>query len=339
MHSSPGLAFAALGLVEFAVACGLSAALTGIVLRVARAINARQIVRDDGPEAHLKKQGTPSIGGLGILVSFVVVTLATLPWLVSVGIGAFETLWIVGITVGFAAIGFYDDYCKFALGRKEGWKARYRIIAQVILAGIFVYFALYGRLMSWEPSQWLGTGFGLMGLGIEAWCVASAIVLIGSVNAVNFTDGLDGLAGGLTAICGIFLAIALFVLGQAPLGVVALGLAGAALGFLWLNSHPASIFMGDVGSYALGGALGAIALLAHVELLYAVMGFVFVAEALSVIMQVASFRATGKRIFRMAPLHHHFELNGWPETKIVARFYIIGTLCGLGGLILVLATR
>lgn len=323
------------GVAGFVVACLLSAVLTGLVLRIARAIGARQIVRDDGPQAHLKKQGTPSLGGIGIIAAFVITT-GGIMLIAPYAVDRAPALWVLGTCLAFAAIGFYDDYCKFALGRKEGWKARYRIVGQVLVGGAFAYFALYQNI---PPTGGIpGIQFSLLGLGPVGWTITSALVLMGSVNGVNFSDGLDGLAGGLTTICAGCLSVLLFWTGQDALGTVALCLAGASLGFLWHNSHPASIFMGDVGSYGLGAALGAVALLGHVELAFAVVGFIFVAEALSVMLQVASFRATGKRIFKMAPLHHHFEMCGWPETKVVARFYIVGFLLGVIGLAWVAST-
>jgi phospho-N-acetylmuramoyl-pentapeptide-transferase len=326
---------AALGAVAAVVGGVLSALLTWAVLRVALSIGAKQIVRDDGPQAHLKKQGTPSLGGVGFLIAFVL----TGGLVVFLGRGERTFgLGVLGATVLFGLIGFYDDYCKFARGIREGWKARYRIVAQVIVAVAFVWLVLPRVWLASplpaqaEAGKWLSFGF----LGLLGWKIASVIVLVGSVNAVNFSDGLDGLAGGLTAICALCLGVTLMAVGRTELGVLALCLAGCAAGFLWLNSHPASIFMGDVGSYGLGAALGAIALVGRLEILFALMGFVFVAEALSVIAQVVSFRTTGKRIFRMAPLHHHFELIGWPETKVVVRFWLIGALLGAAGLGLIL---
>jgi phospho-N-acetylmuramoyl-pentapeptide-transferase len=324
-----------LGLVGLCAACVLSAALTGLVLRAARAVGARQIVRDDGPQAHLKKQGTPSLGGIGFILAFVIVAVVVIAVAHAHGVPCAAVLWVPGLCLAFGAIGFYDDYRKFALGIREGWKARYRIVAEFLIAALFALLVLQPRWSS--PEATLFVGLNLMGLGKVGWLATSVLALVGSVNAVNLSDGLDGLAGGLTAICAAALGAALFATGQPGLGIAALSLGGAALGFLWLNGHPASIFMGDVGSYGLGAGLAAISLLAGIELVYGVMGFVFVLEALSVIAQVISFRTTGRRVLRMSPLHHHFELCGWPETWVVMRFWTVGALCGVAGLLLVLS--
>ena len=307
-----------------------------------RSLQIRQAIRDEGPEHHQVKAGTPTMGGLLIVGSF---TLATLLW---ADLSNAYVWTVLGVTLGFAAVGFADDWIKVRSGRNLGLTARQKLLLQVLvgLAG-----GLAARMVA-EPAPHAGAlalpflkdvllplGFGYLPFVV--------LVLLGASNAVNLTDGLDGLAVGAMAIAASTYTVFVYVAGHARIaeylrivpvsgaGEVAIftgAVAGAALGFLWFNCHPAQVFMGDVGSLALGGGIGIVAVVAKQEVLLVLVGGLFVIEALSVLIQVTSFKLTGKRVFRMAPLHHHFELLGWQETQVVVRFWIISVVFALAGL-------
>lgn len=303
-----------------------------------RAKQMKQVVRSDGPQSHLAKQGTPTAGGLLILIAMIVPTLlfADLrnPY-----------IWtVIGCSAGFGLIGFYDDSKKWREKSSKGLTARGKLVLQILLAAFIGAALQFSGFKTTLTVPFLKTANPNLGY----WFVPFTVfVLVGAANAVNLTDGLDGLAIGSSgvatatftvitycagnAVIAGYLGIP-FVLGSGELAVFGAATVGACLGFLWFNSHPAEVFMGDVGSMALGGAIGGIAVICKQELLLAVVGGLFVLEALSVIVQVASFRWTGKRVLRMAPLHHHFELAGWPETKVVVRFWIISILFALAAL-------
>lgn len=301
-----------------------------------KGLQMRQVVREDVPSRHLAKNGTPTMGGSLILLAFL---LPTLLWTDLTN----RYMWLVLLTtLGFGALGFIDDYKKIQDRNGMGLKARYKFPIQVamglIASGILyeaigldsrLSFPFFKRLM---PD--LGDWYILFGM----------FVIVGTANAVNLTDGLDGLAIGPVLIAsGTFILFSYlaghyqlasylqipFVKGSGELTILCGSLLGAGLGFLWFNTYPAQIFMGDVGSLALGAALGTIALVTKQEFLLVIVGGIFVAETLSVIIQVISYKLRGKRIFRMAPIHHHFELKGWAEPKIIVRFWIIGIILGL----------
>lgn len=306
--------------------CALSAALTGSLLPTLRRANVRQHVRDDGPESHLAKAGTPSMGGLAIHASVLILAL-----IIAVGMGgAGGRMWaVVAFTAGMALVGFIDDYEKLRRKTHYGFGARIRLLLEFTFAGLLVWY-LGGQ----EPGE-IVSGLTVASLASSGWLwrVLAAVVVVGAANAVNLTDGLDGLAGGLTSLCGIALAFGCWAVGESDLALLALAVAGASAGFLWHNAAPAKVFMGDVGSVGLGAALGAIAIAARVELLLGLAGLVFVVETLSVIAQVVSYQTTGRRVLRMAPLHHHFELCGWEETAIVVRAWIIGGCLAVTGVL------
>lgn len=310
--------------------CALSAALTGALLPKLRRANVRQQVRDDGPESHLAKAGTPSMGGLAIHASILI-----LGGIIAVGTGGLsgKTWAVLAFIIGMALVGFIDDYEKLRRKTHYGFGARFRLVLEFAFAGLLVWY-LGGR----HPEE-LVTGLTLASLANAGWLwkVFAAIVVVGSANAVNLTDGLDGLADGLTTMCGIALAFGCWVVGETELALLSLAVAGAAAGFLWHNAPPAKVFMGDVGSIGLGAALGAIAVAARVELLLLLAGLVFVAETLSVIVQVVSYQTTGRRVLRMSPIHHHFELVGWEETAIVVRAWIIGACLAMTSIIIAAA--
>jgi phospho-N-acetylmuramoyl-pentapeptide-transferase len=308
-------------------------------VRTLRRLSVGQNIRDVGPQSHLVKAGTPTMGGLLILFA----------WLVSTLLWANLTngyVWLaILVTAGFGAVGFADDFLKVRRRRNEGLSARAKFGALVVVASVAGL--VLTRLPAAQPFSPVLTFPFLKNLVLDLgvlYVPFVVFVLVGSSNAVNLTDGLDGLAIGAAGVAAATYALFCYVAGnrvvagylQLPsvpgVGEVTIfcgALVGAALGFLWFNSHPAELFMGDVGSLALGGGISLVAVVAKQELLLAVVGGLFVLEALSVIVQVGSFKLRGKRVFRMAPLHHHFELSGWAEPKIIVRFWILSILFAL----------
>jgi phospho-N-acetylmuramoyl-pentapeptide-transferase len=300
-----------------------------------------QPVRDDGPQTHLKKAGTPTMGGALILVA---IFIATLLW----SDLSNRFVWIVlGVTVAFGAIGWVDDYRKLVLRDPKGLPARWKFLWQSV-AGLVAALVLYMTAVTPAETSLVVPFFKDVVLQMgPLYVVLAWFVIVGTSNAVNLTDGLDGLAilpavmvaGGLGAIAyatgnvnfSDYLQIP-YVPGVGEMVVFSGALVGAGLGFLWFNTYPAQVFMGDVGALALGAALGAIAVVARQELVLLIMGGVFVVETVSVILQVTSYKLTGRRIFKMAPLHHHYELKGWPEPRVIVRFWIITVILVLAGL-------
>jgi phospho-N-acetylmuramoyl-pentapeptide-transferase len=305
-------------------------------IRRLRSLSVGQNIRDVGPQAHQVKAGTPTMGGILILFACLG---ATLLW----GNLANPYVWIVVlVTAAFGAIGFADDYIKVRKRRSLGLTARAKMGLQILAAGIMgVALFLLPGFDSHLTFPFLKRLVLELGIFYIPFVV---IVLVGASNAVNLTDGLDGLAIGTTSVAAATYAVFTYVAGNRVIsgylqishvpgvGEVAVfcgALVGAGLGFLWYNAHPAEVFMGDVGSLALGAGIGSVAILARQEILLALVGGVFVLEALSVIIQVASFKLRGKRVFRMSPLHHHFELSGWAEPKVIVRFWILSILFAL----------
>lgn len=309
----------------------------GIIKRLRR-FSVTQHIRDDGPQTHLGKTGTPTMGGVLIIISILITILL---W----GDLTNAYIWVMVFSiVGFGAIGFIDDYLKIIKKDSKGLRACYKFGAQMLLAlmiGMFLY------MNPKDPfSAVLSVPFFKKWLFDLGWFYIpfSVVVIVGSSNAVNLTDGIDGLAIGLVGIAvlatGILVYISgnfkfsqylqvLYLPGTGELTVLCGAMLGASLGFLWYNSYPADVFMGDVGSLSLGGSLGTLAVITKHEIVLAVVGGIFVIETLSVVLQVSSFKLTGKRIFRMAPIHHHFELKGWPEPKVIVRFWIVGIMLAL----------
>ena len=295
-----------------------------------------QTIRKVGPESHFKKEGTPTMGGTLILIAMVVPTLL---WADLTN----GYIWVaLLVTVGYGAIGFVDDYKKVKLKSSDGLSACYKLFWQIIIA--LAAAALLFETTAFEPLLSVPFFKGLHPyLGL--WYVPLILmVVVGCGNAVNLTDGLDGLAIGPMIIASAAYVLFAYLAGNARLssylqitGVPGAGelaimcgaMVGAGLGFLWFNTYPAQVFMGDVGSLSLGGALGIIAIIVKQELVLVIVGGIFVVEALSVIVQVMSFRLLGRRVFRMAPIHHHYELKGWPEPKIIVRFWIISIVLAL----------
>jgi len=292
-----------------------------------------QPIRSDGPSTHFSKAGTPTMGGLLILFAL---TVSTLLWADLSN----RFIWLgLFITIGYGVIGWYDDHLKVILRDPKGLAGRWKLVFQFLI-GTAVALGLF---MLTEPV--VDIPFTKITLDLGYWYIPFVVlVLVGASNAVNLTDGLDGLAVGPTMlVASAFAAIVYLaghlnfanylliphVAGAGELTIFCAAIVGACLGFLWFNSYPAQVFMGDVGALALGGALGFIASAVHQQLLLVIAGGIFVLEAVSVIVQVASFKMTGKRVFRMAPIHHHFELKGWPEPKVIVRFWIISMLLAL----------
>ncbi len=313
-----------------------------IMIRKLTAYKIGQAVRDDGPQAHLAKAGTPTMGGALILVA---VSVTTLLWADLTN----RLVWVVLIvTMGFGVIGWIDDYRKVVRRDPKGLSAGKKLFWQSVIG---IATALYLAWSAEIPAQTelIVPFFKQVSypLGLFGFVVVTYFVIVGTSNAVNLTDGLDGLAIMPTVMIGSALAVFAYVAGHAvfsrylgfpyipgagELTVLCASLAGAGLAFLWFNAYPAEVFMGDVGALALGAALGTIAVIVRQEIVLLVMGGVFVIETLSVILQVASFKLTGKRIFRMAPLHHHYELKGWKENQVVVRFWIVTMMLVLIGL-------
>ena len=281
-----------------------------------------QQIREEGPEEHHAKAGTPTMGGLIIFLGIAV------PYLVLSDRDA-ESLAVLGVAVGAAGIGFADDVVKLSKRRSLGLSARYKLLAQIALAvGLWFVATQVVELETTIQSRVFG---GELDVGPVVYAFFVFLVIAGASNAVNLTDGLDGLAAGSCAI--VFLAFTAITItsGQEGLAIISACLVGGCVGFLWFNSFPASIFMGDTGSLGLGGAIGALAVMSQTELLLIILGGIFVIEALSVAVQVIFFKLTRRRVFLMAPIHHHFELMAWSETKIMLRFWIVAAVCaGIG---------
>ena len=306
------------------------------IIRTLEGLQARQVIRTDGPESHLQKQGTPTMGGVMILAAIIIPTLL---WADLTNVYVWVAL---VITVGYGLIGFVDDFRKVVKKDTKGLSPRQKMFWQFLLAGVVSVFLF---LKPGFSEQLFFPFFKNFHPDLGFWFIPfAALVIVGASNAVNLTDGLDGLAIGPVAINAATYMLFAYIAGHATLSaylqiprVVGAGelavmcgaMVGAGLGFLWYNSYPAEVFMGDVGSLSLGGTLGIIAILTKQELLLVIVGGVFVIEALSVIFQVGSYKYRGKRIFRMAPIHHHFELKGVAEPKIIVRFWIITIILAL----------
>ena len=302
-------------------------ALGPLVIPMLRRLKAGQTIREEMHASHQAKAGTPTMGGIIFATPAVI---ATTPFAPREGAGLRRLLFALALPVGHGLVGFADDYIKVVLKRSLGLRAREKLLSQVALAAVLGYGAVevlgLGTDITLPYLNWSIT------LGKPLYYILVLIIVWGTANAVNFTDGLDGLLAGSAIITfgfyGIFVAA---VLGYLDLTVLSLAIVGGCFGFLRYNSHPARVFMGDVGSFALGGALAAIAVLTKTEFLLVVVGGVYVIEVLSVMLQVASFKLTGKRIFRMSPLHHHFELMGWPETRVLRLFWGAGLALAILG--------
>ncbi len=308
------------GILSFAIALAIGPGIISYLYK----LKFGQSIRQAGPATHQKKAGTPTMGGIIIIFAFVVATLLMVKQFELVPYALFAV-------VGFGLIGLLDDYVKVTK-RSLGLKARHKLLGQVLIALLVALYALN------EPriGPVLLMPFSQVNIVLADWLYLLIVMftLLGAVNGVNFADGLDGLAAGATAVAAVAYAVIAYMLGNTELAVFAVAVAGACLGFSWFNSHPAQVIMGDLGSLALGGALGVLAVFTRTELLLPIIGGVFVIEILSVVIQVVYFRLTGgRRFFRMSPIHHHYELAGWAETKVVTRFWLVALIFALLGLL------
>jgi len=299
--------------------------LSPVFIPFLRRLKFGQSIREEGPKSHQKKTGTPTMGGLMILLSIVVTTIVMTQKFSSLTV---ETFLLLFVTLGFGLLGFMDDFIKVVMKRNLGLTSRQKLLGQIVVSVIFYVifqqsdFSTIISIPLTDISFDLGWGYVLL---VIFW-------MVGFSNAVNLTDGLDGLVSGTAAIA--FGAFAVLAWNQSlfEVSIFSVAVVGAVLGFLVFNAHPAKVFMGDTGSLALGGAIATIAILTKLEFLLIIIGGVFVVETLSVILQVISFKTTGKRIFRMSPLHHHYELLGWSEWRVVVTFWTVGLLFAIIGI-------
>ncbi len=319
----PGLLKEAAVLIVAAFIIG--AVAMGLLLPVLIRMKTGQNIREEGPQSHLAKAGTPSMGGISIIIA-TIVTALTMEYLI-IGRISTPTLLIHGGFLAFGLLGFWDDFMKILKKQNLGLRAWQKMVFQI---GLSLLVAICVTIYM-PRGGYIYIPFVNDAVNIGLWRIPFIVfVIVAMTNAVNLTDGLDGLAGGVTSIVGFVFGM-FCLLGKFHDSSVFffLALCGACLGFLIFNHHPAKVFMGDTGSLALGGGLAIAAVVAHCELILPILGLIYVAEALSVVIQVASFKTTGKRVFRMAPIHHHFELGGMKETSVVMMFYIITAICGV----------
>lgn len=305
----------------------LTVVLSPIFIPFLKRLKFGQSIRDEGPKSHQKKTGTPTMGGVMIIFSIVLSSLIMAGQFHSIGV---EIWLLLLVTFGFGLLGFLDDYIKVAKKRNLGLTSKQKFLAQVGISTL-VYIVLVQAGLSTDiriPGTELAVEFGIF------YFPLIIIMLVGASNAVNLTDGLDGLVAGSSAVAFGAFAIIAYSTGMLTVSLFSVAVVGAVLGFLVFNAHPAKVFMGDTGSLALGGALAMIAILTKMELLLVIVGGVFVIETLSVIIQVISFKTRGKRIFKMSPLHHHYELSGWSEWRVVVTFWLVGILFAITGVYL-----
>jgi phospho-N-acetylmuramoyl-pentapeptide-transferase len=303
----------------------ITVVLSPLFIPFLRRLKFGQSIRDEGPQSHQKKSGTPTMGGIVFLLSIVITTFVMTGKFSEVSV---ETYLLLFVTVGFGLLGFLDDFIKVVMKRNLGLTSKQKLLGQIVISVIFylIYkqndFSTSVSVPLTDISADLGFFYILF---IIFW-------LVGFSNAVNLTDGLDGLVSGTAAIAFGALAVLAWNQSQYDVSIFAVAVVGAVLGFLVFNAHPAKVFMGDTGSLALGGAIATVAILSKLEIILILIGGVFVIETLSVILQVISFKTTGKRIFRMSPLHHHYELVGWSEWKVVVTFWTVGLLFAVLGI-------
>ena len=308
--------------IAFALALISTLVLGKIGIPLLQRLKAQQSIREEGPQAHLAKAGTPTMGGLFMMLALVLTICIVPPYSV--------TLWmLLFLTLGHGLLGFSDDFIKAVKRRNLGLTAKQKLAGQVVLAVLFCYISTtYAAL---PTTLWIPMVDITVDLGV-AYYILALFIIIGTTNAVNLTDGLDGLATGISAIAGAAYAVVGLLVGSLSVTFFGIIVSGVCLGFLYFNANPAKVFMGDTGSLALGGAFAGMAIATKTEILLVIIGFVFVVEALSVILQVASFKTRGVRIFRMSPIHHHFELGGWSERKVVYVFWAVSLVTSLLGI-------
>ena len=316
-------------LIAGAVAAGVVILLAPICIPILHKLKFGQSIRAEGPKSHLVKSGTPTMGGIFLIAGIVAATLIVANWNVEIFLALF-------ILLGHFVLGFIDDYLKVVRKQNQGLLARYKLAGQILIV-IVTTFVASNLLIDFDPTIWIPVVNEKINVGV-LYLPFMLFVVVGASNAVNLTDGLDGLASGCMAIAASCYAVICMLTGHDDLAIFCAATVGACVGFLKFNFHPAKVFMGDTGSLALGGAFAAVGILSRTEVLLAVVGYIFVCEALSVIIQVISFQTTGKRIFRMSPIHHHFELGGWSEVKVVFVFWTVGLIAGIVGLYMLSTT-
>lgn len=316
-------------LFGFAVSLIIALALGPLVIRELKKFHARQSEREEGPESHKYKAGTPTMGGILILTALVVSCLIFNPMDLRKGLALF-------LTLGHGIIGFLDDSIKAVKHRNLGLTAKQKLAGQFVMAAVFCF--ILKEYLNFPTTVWIPFTTWNVDLGM-LYYVFVFVMIVGTSNAVNLTDGLDGLAAGSCAITSVAYVVISVALGYVNFAVFSAALTGACLGFLFYNQHPAKMFMGDMGSLALGGALAAMAILTKTELLLIIAGGLYVIEALSVIIQVVSFKTRGVRVFKMSPIHHHFELSGWSEVKVVTVFWSFSAIMAILSIFVVLACK
>ena len=300
-----------------------------------KSLHAQQSIREEGPESHQAKAGTPTMGGAFMMLALTIGVAIFAPWNVATGMLLF-------LTLGHCLLGFFDDFVKAVKKRNLGLTAKQKLLGQFILAAIFCYFIT--EIMVLPTTLWIPVIDAHVQLGF-AYYILAFLIIVGATNAVNLTDGLDGLASGTSAVAAIAFSVIGLMIYSTENSVAAESVAyfgaivtAVCLGFLVFNINPAKVFMGDTGSLALGGAFAGMAILTKTELLLVVIGGIFVMEALSVIIQVISFKTRGVRVFKMSPIHHHFELSGWSEQTVVNRFWFGGAVLAVLGVVLATVT-
>lgn len=309
----------------------ISIILGVIIIPILRKLKVGQIERDDGPQSHLKKQGTPTMGGIIMIISMILVITGTYIFFTSIGQSeiANKLLPVLLLTIGFGLIGFIDDFKKLVLKNTEGLKPSYKMLGLLIISVTYVIYLVYG--LNIGTDTYIPILKQYINVPMFFYIPFAIIVILATTNAVNLTDGIDGLSSSVSAIIVTCLTIIGIIFGIQEISIFGSVVIGVTLGFLMFNLHPAKVFMGDTGSLLLGGVISAMALYLRMPLILIVIALIPVLETLSVIIQVAYFKRTGNRIFKMAPLHHHFELSGWKENKVVIIFSLITLiLCVIG---------
>lgn len=305
----------------------LTVILVPILIPTLKKMKFGQSIREEGPKSHMKKTGTPTMGGLTFLLSTIIVTIIALFYVEQAG----PLLLLLFVTIGFGLIGFIDDYIIVVKKNNQGLTSKQKFLAQIGIAVVFYVVSLI--LPNYEFETAINIPFTEWSLPLSVFYIIFIVFWqVGFSNAVNLTDGLDGLATGLSIIAFSFYAVLSFILNKPEIGLFCLVILASLIGFLVYNKYPAKVFMGDTGSLALGGIFATVSIMLNQEITLLFIGLVFVLETLSVMLQVTSFKLTGKRIFKMSPLHHHFELVGWSEWKIVIVFWVTGIVTGLIGL-------
>ena len=306
-----------------------------IIIPILRKFKVGQIEREDGPKSHLKKQGTPTMGGIMMIISMILVVTGAYIYLIINNMGdlAHNLLPILLLTIGFGLIGFIDDYKKLVLKNTKGLKPSYKMLGLLIISVAYVVYLVYGLHIGTETYIPIIKEYVTM--PVYLYIPFAILVILATTNAVNLTDGIDGLASSVSAIIITCLTIVGILFGHQEISVFGSCVIGTVLGFLMFNLHPAKVFMGDTGSLLLGGVVSAMALYLKMPLLLLVIALVPVIETLSVIIQVAYFKKTGKRVFKMTPIHHHFELSGWKENKIVVVFSLVTLVLCIIGLVII----